>query len=158
MCSFDFLICIVCAFVALHVFSNVRCYKRDGTLKRDTMDCVRFRLTFPNNWRISRRMWNTLTLGMWNFFQVTTSRATSGAGRNDRNTSGQRENKFNTSYRDISVVVAESNSVVKPKCEQYTSLNKMWNNFSSVDGTYIFYCYIKQCRYRERHRLHSERH
>ena len=54
-----------------------------------------------------------------------TSRATSGAGRNDRNTSGQRENKFNTSYRDISVVVAESNSVVKPKCEQYTSLNKM---------------------------------
>ena len=56
---------------------------------------------------------------------VTTSRATSGAGRNDRNTSGQRENKFNTSYRDISVVVAESNSVVKPKCEQYTSLNKM---------------------------------
>ena len=57
--------------------------------------------------------------------EVTTSRATSGAGRNDRNTSGQRENKFNTSYRDISVVVAESNSVVKPKCEQYTSLNKM---------------------------------
>ena len=56
---------------------------------------------------------------------VTTSRATSGAGRNDRNTSGQRENKFNTSYRDISVVVSESNSVVKPKCEQYTSLNKM---------------------------------
>ena len=58
-------------------------------------------------------------------FTVTTSRATSGAGRNDRNTSGQRENKFNTSYRDISVVVSESNSVVKPKCEQYTSLNKM---------------------------------
>ena len=25
--------------------------------------------------------------------------------------------KFNTSYRDISVVVSESNSVVKPKCE-----------------------------------------
>ena len=56
---------------------------------------------------------------------VTTSRATSGAGGNDRNTNGQRENKFNTSYRDISVVVSESNSVVKPKCEQYTSLNKM---------------------------------
>ena len=56
---------------------------------------------------------------------VTTSRATSGAGRNDRNTSGQRENKFNNSNRDISVVVAESNSVLKPKCEQYTSLNKM---------------------------------
>ena len=58
--------------------------------------------------------------------------ATSGAGRNDRNTSGQRENKFNTSYGDISVVVAESNSVVRPKCEQYTSLNYMWNNFSKV--------------------------
>ena len=56
---------------------------------------------------------------------VTTSRATSGAGRNDRNTSGQRKNNFNTSYRDISVVVSESNSVVKPKCELYTSLNKM---------------------------------
>ena len=25
--------------------------------------------------------------------------------------------KFNTSYRDISVVVSESNSVIKPKCE-----------------------------------------
>ena len=31
-------------------------------------------------------------------------------------TGGQRENKFNTSYRDISVVISESNSVVKPKC------------------------------------------
>ena len=30
--------------------------------------------------------------------------------------------------------------------------------FKSVDGTYIFYCCIKQWRYRERHRLHSERH
>ena len=26
---------------------------------------------------------------------------------------------------ETSVVVSESNSVVKPKCEQYTSLNKM---------------------------------
>ena len=47
---------------------------------------------------------------------VTTSRATSGGGRNDRNTSGQRRNKFNTSYIDISVVVAENNSDEKPKC------------------------------------------
>ena len=47
---------------------------------------------------------------------VTISRATSGGGRNDRNTSGQRGNKFNTSYRDISVVVAENNSDEKPKC------------------------------------------
>ena len=39
--------------------------------------------------------------------------------------SGQRGNKFNTSYRDISVIVAENNSVVKPKYQQYTSLNKM---------------------------------
>ena len=47
---------------------------------------------------------------------VTTSRATSGERRKERNTSGQRGNKFNTSCRDISVVVAENNSVVKPKC------------------------------------------
>ena len=39
-----------------------------------------------------------------------------GGRRKDRNTSGQRGNKFNTSYRDISVVAAENNSVVKPKC------------------------------------------
>ena len=39
--------------------------------------------------------------------------------------SGQWGNKFNTSYGDISVVVAEKNSVAKPKCEQYISLNKM---------------------------------
>ena len=48
--------------------------------------------------------------------QVTTSRATSGVRRKGRNTSGQRGNKFNISYRDISVVVAENNSDVKPKC------------------------------------------
>ena len=36
--------------------------------------------------------------------------------KEDRNTRGQRGNKFNTSYRDISVVVAENNSVVKSKC------------------------------------------
>ena len=47
---------------------------------------------------------------------TTTSRATSGGRRKDRNTSGQRGNKFNNSYRDISVVVAENNSIVKPKC------------------------------------------
>ena len=41
-------------------------------------------------------------------------------------------NKFNTSYRDISVIVAENNSVVKPKYQQYTSLNKMLRNFSKV--------------------------
>ena len=41
-------------------------------------------------------------------------------------------NKFNTSYRDISVIVAENNSVVKPKYQQYTSLNKMLSNFSKV--------------------------
>ena len=52
-----------------------------------------------------------------------TSLATSGEGRNDRNTNGQRGNKVNSSYRDISVVVAENNGVVKPKCQQETSLN-----------------------------------
>ena len=50
--------------------------------------------------------------------------------------------KFNTSYRDISVVVSESNSVVKPKCEQYTSLNKMWNNFSKVLMAHISFTAI----------------
>ena len=63
---------------------------------------------------------------------VTTSRATDEGRRKDRNTSGQRGNKFNNSYRDISVIVAENNSVVKPKYQQYTSLNKMLSNFSKV--------------------------
>ena len=63
---------------------------------------------------------------------VTTSRATSGGRRKDRHTSGQRVNKFNTSYRDISFIVAENNSVVKPTYQQYTSLNKMLSNFSKV--------------------------
>ena len=31
-----------------------------------------------------------------------------------------------------SVIVAENNSVVKPKCQQHTSLNKMLSNFSKV--------------------------
>ena len=66
------------------------------------------------------------------FEGVTTSRATSGERRKDRNTSGQRGNKFNRSYRDISVIVAENNSVIKPKYQQYTSLNKMLSNFSKV--------------------------
>ena len=52
----------------------------------------------------------------WISTGVTTSQATSGGWRNDRNTSGQRRNKFNTSYGDISVVVAENNRVVKPRC------------------------------------------
>ena len=52
--------------------------------------------------------------------------------RKDRNTSGQRENKFNNSYEDIPVIVAENNSIVKPKCLQYTSLNNMLSNFSKV--------------------------
>ena len=47
---------------------------------------------------------------------VTTSRATSWGRRKDRTTSGQRGNKFDYSCRDISVVVSEYNSVVKPKC------------------------------------------
>ena len=50
----------------------------------------------------------------------------------DRNTSGQRENKFNNSYEDIPVIVAENNSIVKPKCLQYTSLNNLLSNFSKV--------------------------
>ena len=46
--------------------------------------------------------------------------------------SGQRWNNFCSSYRDISFVVAENSRVVKPKCRQFTSLNKMFNNFSKV--------------------------
>ena len=57
---------------------------------------------------------------------------TSGGRRKDRNTSGQLGNNFNTSYRDISVKVAENNSVVKPKYQRYTSLNKMLGNFLKV--------------------------
>ena len=61
---------IVCAFVALHEFTTVRCYGRDGAKKRGTMNCVRFRSTCPNNWRIIRCLWNTLILGLWNFVQL----------------------------------------------------------------------------------------
>ena len=45
--------------------------------------------------------------------RVTTSRARSGERKNDRNTNGQRGNNFNTSYKDISVLVVENNSVCK---------------------------------------------
>ena len=73
---------------------------------------------------------------------VTASRATSRERRKDRNTSGQRGNKFNTSFRYISVVVAENNSVVKPKCYQYTSLNKMLSNFSKVLMAHISFTVV----------------
>ena len=62
---------------------------------------------------------------------VIISQATSGGRGKDRNTSGQRGNNFNRSYRNISVVVVE-NDVVKPKCQQYTSLHEMLSNFSKV--------------------------
>ena len=68
---------------------------------------------------------------------VTTSRATNWGRRKDQNTSDQRGNTFNTSYRDISVIVAENNSVVMPKYQQYTSLNKMLSNFSKVFMAHI---------------------
>ena len=68
---------------------------------------------------------------------VTTSRATIRDRRKDQNTSGQWENKFINSYRDISVIVAENNSVVMPKYQQYTSLNKMVSNFSKVFMAHI---------------------
>ena len=53
--------------------------------------------------------------------------------------SGQRCNNFYTSYRDISFVVAENSRVVKPKCRQFTSLNKMLSNFSKVLIVHISY-------------------
>ena len=56
---------------------------------------------------------------------VITSRATSGGRGKDRNTSGQRGNNFNRSYRNISVVVVE-NDVVKP------NNNNNNNNFIHV--------------------------
>ena len=59
---------------------------------------------------------------------VTTSRATSGDRKNDPNRSGQRWNNFHTSYIDRSFVVSGNNRVVKPKCKQFTSLNKMLSN------------------------------
>ena len=89
---------------------------------------------------------------------VTTSRATNWGRIKDQNTSGQRGNKFNTSNRDISVIVAENNSVVTPKYQQCTSLNKMLSNFSKVFMAYMFYCCNKQWRHRKRHRWHPERH
>ena len=68
---------------------------------------------------------------------VTTSRATNWGRRKDQNTSDQRGNKFNTSYRDISVIVAENNSVVMPKYQQNTSLNEILSNFSKVFMAHI---------------------
>ena len=62
------------------------------------------------------------------YLGVTTSRATSGDRKNDPNTSGQRWNNFHTSYIDRSFVVSGNNRVVKPKCKQFTSLNKMLSN------------------------------
>ena len=59
---------------------------------------------------------------------VTTSRATSGDRKNDPNMSGQRWNNFHISYIDRSFVVSGNNRVVKPKCKQFTSLNKMLSN------------------------------
>ena len=47
---------------------------------------------------------------------VNKSRATNRGIREEGNTSGQRGNKFNTSYTDISVVVAGDSSDVKRKC------------------------------------------
>ena len=47
---------------------------------------------------------------------VTTSQATSRERRKDQNRSGQLGNNFNTTYRDISVVFAENNSLGKLKC------------------------------------------
>ena len=58
------------------------------------------------------------------------------------NTNGQRGNNVNTSYRDISVVVAEKNGVVKPKCHQETPLNKTLSNFSKVLIIQIFFTAI----------------
>ena len=63
-------VCIVCAFVVLHEFTTVRCYRRDGAKKRGTMNCVRFRSTCPNNRRTIHCLWNTLILGVWNFVQL----------------------------------------------------------------------------------------
>ena len=59
---------------------------------------------------------------------VTTSLATSEDRKNDPNMSGQRWNNFHTSYIDRSFVVSGNNRVVKPKCKQFTSLNKMLSN------------------------------
>ena len=39
---------------------------------------------------------------------------------------------YHNLFYEISVMVAENNSVVKPKYQQYTSLNKMLSNFSKV--------------------------
>ena len=85
--------------------------------------------------------------------RVTTSWPTSRGRRKDQNTSGQQGNKFNNSYRDISVIVAENNSVVKPKYQQYASLNKMFRNFSKVLIVHISFTAV------EKHwRRHPERH
>ena len=87
----------------------------------------------PSRGKPEQHQWRVSESGNYRKLSgVTTSRATSRGWRKDRNTSGQRETNFSTSYRDISVIVAENNRVVKPKYQQYTSLNKMLSNFSKV--------------------------
>ena len=50
-------------------------------------------------------------------------------------------NNHNLFY-EISVMVAENNSVVKPKYQQYTSLNKMLSNFSKVLMAHISFTVV----------------
>ena len=50
-------------------------------------------------------------------------------------------NNHNLFY-EISVMVAENNSVVKPKYQQYTSLNKMLSNFSKVLMVHISFTVV----------------
>ena len=103
-------------------------------------------LQFAAPYWISNRAHTITRLGLTRR-GVTTSRATSGGWRKDRNTSGQRVNKFNNSYSHISVIVAENNSLLKPKCQQYISLNKMLSNLSKVLMAHVSFT-AKQWRYR----------
>ena len=49
---------------------------------------------------------------------------------------------YHNLFYEISVMVAENNSVVKPKYQQYTSLNKMLSNFSKVLMAHISFTVV----------------
>ena len=105
--------------------------KRFGWICGSVLLYVKLPWNFPLRFESSARsmLFATMaTLSVSIVSGVTTSRATSGDRKNDPNTSGQRWNNFHTSYIDRSFVVSGNNRVVKPKCKQFTSLNKMLSN------------------------------
>ena len=97
------------------------------------------RLVIVTSWTKARRAWKRgiysfalleeqLCRVNWFPWELLHHGRRAGIEKNDPNRSGQRWNNFHTSYIDRSFVVSGNNRVVKPKCKQFTSLNKMLSN------------------------------